>query len=187
MDPDTANVADGGAAEPASASTTGGTDPTPINNRAPLLASDAPADRLGHIIDVIMIPKASPLYSLFSCGRAGNAAANVASATVRPLFLTAQTRGMSPTYAETASGLAASQSGWHQTQQDDSWNQSGWEDTAWGQNWGAARGTNEPPLPLYRNRPLLGSDKHVALLPRLGWRNSTRRFFNHDARASASR
>ena len=43
-----------------------------------------------------------------------------------------------------------------------------------------------PPLPLYRNRLLLGSDKHVALLPRLGWRNSTRRFFNHDARASAS-
>ena len=31
---------------------------------------------------------------------------------------------------------SASQSGWHQTQQDDSWNQSGWEDTAWGQNWG---------------------------------------------------
>ena len=46
-----------------------------------------------------MILKASPLYSLFSCGRAENAAANAASATVRPLFLTAQTRGMLPTYA----------------------------------------------------------------------------------------
>ena len=52
---------------------------------------------------------------------------------------------------------------------------------------GAARGTNEPPSRFYRNRPLLGSDKHVALLPRLGWRNTTRRFFRHNARASASR
>ena len=184
--PDTANVADGGAAAPTSASTAGGTDPTPINNRAPLLASDAPADRLGH---VIMIPKASPLYSLFSCGHAGNAAANA----VRPLFLTAQTRGMSPTYAETASGLAAerplqprSQGGIKPSRMTPGTNPAG--RTPLGvRTGGAARGTNEPPLPLYRNRPLLGSDKHVALLPRLGWRNSTRRFFNHDARASASR
>ena len=98
-----------------------------------------------------MIPKASPLCSLFSNGRAGNAAANAASATVRPLFLTAQTRGMSPTYAETASGLVAerplqprSQGGIKPSRMTPGTNPAG--RTMLGvRTGGAARGTNEPP------------------------------------------
>ena len=102
----------------------------PINNRAPLLASDAPADRLGHIIHDSEGQPTSQLVQLW------------ASATVRPLFLTTQMRGMSPTYAETASGLAAESI--KPSRMTPGTNPAG--RTPLGvRTGGAARGTNEPP------------------------------------------